>query len=60
MNCEMVVQTVKGVVPIARFGATRRVDALVSEHPQDVQKSVALQLELTAKGNVKIQSFLGG
>ena len=40
MNCEMVVQTVKGVVPVTRFGAT--VDALVSEHPRDAQKSVAL------------------
>ena len=40
MNCEMVVQTVKGVVPVTRFGAT--VDAFVSEHLRDAQKSVAL------------------
>ena len=33
MNFEMVVQTVKGVVPVTRFGAARAVDALVSEHP---------------------------
>ena len=41
MNFEMVVQTVKGVVPVTRFGATHAVDALVSEHPRDAQKSVA-------------------
>lgn len=38
MNFEMVVQTVKGVVPDTRFGATRAVDALVSKHPRDAQK----------------------
>lgn len=36
MNFEMVVQTVKGVVPVTRFGATRAVNTLF-----DAQKSVA-------------------
>ena len=44
MNCEMVVQTVKGVVQVTRFGATRAVDALVSEHPGDAQNSLNLLL----------------
>ena len=38
MNFEMVVQTVKGVVPVTRFGAIRAVDALVSEHPRGAQE----------------------
>ena len=46
-------------MPVTRFGATRRVDALVSEHPQDVQKRVSLQLELTAKKCKNTEFSLG-
>lgn len=41
MNFEMVVQTVKGVVPVTRFGATRQWTLSWANTLFDAQKSVA-------------------